>query len=266
MARLSDQLESSRRLLGQTDRLSAIGMLAASVAHEVRNPLVSVRTFIQLAPERLNDEEFRTRFRDLALGEIDRISLLVNDLLAFARPSTREANATDINEMLGQIRRLVDGEAKKCAVELSIELDATLPSVSVDEARIKQVFLNVVLNAIQACGSGGSVTLSTRSTRIDHRSYLQVEARDSGEGIAAADVERIFDPFFTTKERGSGLGLFIARRIVRDHGGDIEVESTPGTGTVFRLNFPLPTSTHVASPDAGGDDVDDRPHRPIAHG
>lgn len=266
-ARLSDQLEAARQLLGQSDRLSAIGMLAAGVAHEVRNPLVSVRTFVQLAPERLHDEEFRTGFRDLALGEIDRICLLVNDLLAFARPTATEAHATDINDVLGQIQRLVEGEAKKGGVELSARLATPLPMVDGDDARIKQVFLNVVLNAIQACAGGGTVTLTTRTVRRADAHYLQIEVRDSGAGIEPEAVEHIFDPFFTTKERGNGLGLFIAQRIVHDHQGDIEVASTPGAGTSVLLHFPVTEELPVL--DTGGGvskDANNSPHRSVAHG
>jgi signal transduction histidine kinase len=267
VAQLTTQLEASRRLLGKSDRLSAIGMLAASVAHEIRNPLVSVRTFVQLAPERLHDEEFRTGFRNLALGEVDRICLLVNDLLAFARPTAPEAHATDINDILGQIRRLVEGEAKKGRVELSSNLAPSLPMVEGDEARIKQVFLNVVLNAIQACAGGGTVSVATSTVCRDDNRYLQVEVRDSGVGIEPEAVEHIFDPFFTTKERGSGLGLFIARQILRDHQGEIEVASTPGAGTTLLLRFPVPAELPVNA-TAGGvsKDANDSPHRSVANG
>jgi signal transduction histidine kinase len=239
LARVGADLDRCQRLLAQSDRLSAIGMLAASIAHEIRNPLVSVRTFAQLLPERLHDEEFCTSFRELALAEIDRISLLVNDLLAFARPAAPEIHAADINDILDQIRRLVDGEAKKRGIELRGALDESLPAVAVEEARVKQVFLNVVLNALHACNAGGAVTLATRAVTRGTRSYFQVEVRDSGPGIPAEDLARIFDPFFTTKAGGSGLGLFIARSIVQDHGGFIDVESTSGAGAAFFVNFPL---------------------------
>ncbi len=266
-ARLREDLERCQHLLAQADRLSALGLLAASVAHEVRNPLVSVRTFAQLLPERLHDEEFRTSFRELALAEIDRISLLVNDLLAFARPVAPEVHETDLNDILGQICRLVDGEAKKRALDVRTSLDTTLPSVAIDEARVKQVFLNVVLNAIHACDAGGCVDLATREVVRDDVSYFQVEVCDSGCGIPAGDLGRIFDPFFTTKAGGSGLGLFIAQRIVREHGGFIEVASTPGEGAVFHVNFPMPTPVPSAADAAAtGTDADDLRHRSVSHG
>ena len=169
--------------------------------------------------------------------------------------------------MISQIQRLLEGEAKKRFVELSAEIDSSLPLVSVDEARVKQVFLNTVLNAIQACDAGGSVRMATRAVRRAATTYFQVEIRDSGRGIAPRDVERIFDPFFTTKEDGSGLGLFIARRIMHEHGGLIEVASAPD-GTVFYLNFPLPEAPSVRSANecATSENADHRPHRSVAHG
>jgi two-component system sensor histidine kinase HydH len=268
LVRLEADLDRCQRLLAQSDRLSAIGMLAASVAHEIRNPLVSVRTFAQLLPERLHDEEFCTSFRELALAEIDRISLLVNDLLAFARPSAPQIHAADINDILDQIRRLVDGETKKRSIEFRVNLDPSLPAIDVEEARIKQIFLNVVLNALHACSAGGAVTLATRAVTRGAGSYFQVEVRDSGPGIPAEDIGRIFDPFFTTKAGGSGLGLFIARRIVQDHGGFIDVQSAPGAGAVFFVNFPLrrealPAADYSA---AGTVDADDRAYRSLPHG
>jgi signal transduction histidine kinase len=243
VARLREDLDRSQQLLAQADRLSAIGMVAAGVTHEVRNPLVSVRTFVQLVPERLHDEEFRTTFRDLALAEIDRICTLMSDLLAFARPSAAEAEAaraTDVNEILGQIERLLETEAKKRDIALRADLTIPLPAVPVDDVRVKQVFLNVLLNAIQACDRGGHVTVRSRLVRRHDADYVQVEVGDTGRGIPAEHMAHIFDPFFTTRESGSGLGLFIARRIVTDHGGFIDVTSTPGSGSAFSIHFPLP--------------------------
>jgi signal transduction histidine kinase len=135
------------------------------------------------------------------------------------------------------------------------------------EARIKQVFLNVVLNAIQACAEGGRVSVATRTVCRDDNRYLQVEVRDSGVGIDPGAVEHIFDPFFTTKERGSGLGLFIARQIVRDHQGEIEVASTPGAGTTILLRFPVPAELPVNAAVGGvSKDANNSPHRSVAHG
>ncbi len=238
--RLSAELAQSRDLLARVDRLSALGTLAAGVAHEIRNPLVSVRTFMQLLPERLHDEDFRTRFRELALGEVERIVTLVNDVLTFSRPLPPELDLADLNELTGSTARLLEAEARKRGVTLRWRLEETLPAVSVDDARVKQVLTNVVLNAIEASEPAGRVEVATFAEQADGVRWCVVEVADSGEGVSAAEAERIFDPFFTTKNDGNGLGLWVASRIMNEHGGQIGVRSNGDGGAVFRIRFPVP--------------------------
>jgi signal transduction histidine kinase len=244
--RASADLARSRELLARADRLAALGTLAASVAHEIRNPLVSVRTFIQLLPERLADEEFRTNFRDLALGEVERICALINDLLAFSRPAPAQYEPTDLNELVGQIVRLLDAEARRQDVELAATVDAELPLVPVDDAQVKQVLMNVVLNAIQASHPRGRVEVTTGA----EAEWCVVSVVDSGAGIPPENAERIFEPFFSTKETGSGLGLFIARQIVAQHGGEIRADRRPEGGSVFSIRLPLEARTEDAGAGA----------------
>ena len=236
--RLSAELAHARELLARADRLAALGTLAAGIAHEVRNPLVTIRTFIQLLPERLHDEEFRTGFRDMALGEIDRICGLISDLLSFARPAPVELEPTDLNVIVGEIVRLLDPEARKCNVTLDCRDEVALPPVIGDEAKVKQVLMNVVLNAIQASEPRGHVEVSTRVQDSPAGSRCVIAISDTGPGLAPTVAERIFDPFFTTKDSGSGLGLFIAQRIMSEHGGDIRTMAGERGGAVFLLEFP----------------------------
>jgi len=233
-AGLAADLEHARVLLQRADRLSALGTLAAGVAHEIRNPLVSVRTFIQLLPERVDDEEFRTSFRELALKEIERICELISDLLAFSRPTPADREPADLNEIVTQIVRLLEPEARKRDVAMTMTLAARVPVVVVHEAQVKQVLMNVVLNAIQACPGHGSIDVRTLA---DGEGAATVEVADTGIGITPDQCEHIFDPFFTTKENGSGLGLYIASRIVAEHGGSIAVTARPEGGTIFRITF-----------------------------
>ena len=239
--RMAADLASSRELLARADRLSALGMLAAGVAHEIRNPLVSVRTFIQLLPERLGDEEFRTTFRDLALAEIERICGLINDLLAFSRPAPAQLDPADLNDLVGQIVRLLDAEARKHGTTVTYADNPALPRAVVNDAQIKQVLMNVVLNAIQASGRRGPVEVKTRHERRGAEVWCVVEVADAGPGIQPEHRDHIFDPFFTTKDGGSGLGLFIAHRIITQHGGHMRTAPRPAGGTLFSIHLPVRT-------------------------
>jgi signal transduction histidine kinase len=241
----------NRELLARADRLSALGTLAAGLAHEIRNPLVSVRAFIEILPERLTDDEFRTTFRDLALGEVERICGLINDLLEFSRPTPAEREPTDLAELVGQIVRLLEAEARKRDIQVTTTSDPALPLILVDDAQVKQVLMNVILNAIEACPVHGRVEIATRVEDGDGHGtpWCIVDVADSGPGIAPEHAASIFDPFFTTKEAGSGLGLYIARRIVSEHGGRLLTAPRSGGGTVFSIHFPAEAS--LAHDDAG---------------
>jgi signal transduction histidine kinase len=229
-----DDLDQARTLLARADRLSALGTLAAGIAHEIRNPLVSVRTFIQLLPERLDDAEFRTSFRELALTEIERIAELTNDLLAFSRAHSADEARSDLNLLVAQTLRLLDSEARKRDITVDCDLTPSLPPVGVGDGQVKQVLLNVVLNGLQASPSHGRLLVRTTSGARG----CEVEVADAGPGIPPERVERIFDAFFTTKDSGSGLGLFIAQQIVRERGGRISVRPRAGGGTIFAILFP----------------------------
>jgi polar amino acid transport system substrate-binding protein len=233
--RFSDE---ARERLERADRLAAIGTLAAGLVHDIRNPLVSVRTFIQLLPERLEDEEFRTKFRELALGEIDRICSLINDLLSFSRPVAPEREPTDLAEVADQMVRLLEPEARKCEVGLTSRPDAQPIRTVADAGQVRQVLMNVVLNALEACQAGGDVCVGTRRERNGDGDWAVLEIEDTGRGLGDIDRERMFDAFYTTKSLGSGLGLFIAGRIVADHGGCIDASPRNGGGTIFRIRLP----------------------------
>jgi two-component system NtrC family sensor kinase len=239
-ARLYENLRQSQDIIRRADRLSSLGMLTAGLAHEIRNPLVAIRTFTQLLPERYADAEFRNNFQKVALKEVDRICGLVNDLLSFARPSTPNVSAEDVNQIVESTARILETAAKENDVRIDLHLDPSLPNILIDKEQIKQVLVNFVLNAIQAIEDGGVIELSTRSFAKDRsQQFVQVGVRDSGVGIPVRDLENIFNPFFTTKEGGSGLGLSISHQIVQDHGGSIIVESKESEGSTFLINLPV---------------------------
>jgi len=237
-AQLYENLKQSQSIIHRANRLSSLGMLTAGLAHEIRNPLVAIRTFTQLLPERYTDIEFRESFQSIALKEVDRICGLVNDLLSFARPSTPKVSRGDVNEIVEAITRILSTEAKEKGVTVKLRLAAGLPKIIVDKEQIKQVSMNVILNAIQSIVGEGVLEISTRLFAMDGRErFVQIEIRDTGVGIPERDMENIFNPFFTTKEDGSGLGLSISHQIVKEHGGYMAVESKVGVGTSFYINL-----------------------------
>jgi signal transduction histidine kinase len=249
-ARLYENLKQSQLTLRRADRLSSLGLLTAGLAHEIRNPLVAIRTFTQLLPERYDDPEFREVFQGLALKEVDRICGLINDLLNFARPSRPNIAEENLNEVVDGVARILESQAKDREVKIAREFVPDLPKVWIDREQLKQVFMNLILNAIQAMRDGGSLVIATRVSADGDgnatRPCVQVEVRDTGIGIPEENLERIFDPFFTNKDGGSGLGLSISHQIVQEHGGRILVRSKIKEGTSFFVNLPLERPAHAA--------------------
>jgi signal transduction histidine kinase len=220
--------------------LAAVGTLAAGIAHEIRNPLVAIHTFAQLLPEHFDDPEFRATFSDLTNSELERVSTLINDLMAFARPSPVLLGEAQINDLIEQVVRLLSGQARKQGTILKTQLSPTLPPLVVDQGQMKQVLLNLLQNALQATESDGTVTVTTATVRGPNgQEYCELAVQDTGPGIPPEQKEKIFDPFFTTKSRGTGLGLSIVHQIIKEHGGFIDVESTAGQGTRFFARLPL---------------------------
>ncbi len=238
--RLHQSLKESQDMIRRADRLSSLGQLTAGFAHEIRNTLVAIRTFNQLFPERYMDPEFQNGFQNVALKEVDRICSLVNDLLSFARPSAPNVSAESVNSVVEAIVQILEAQAKEKGIQFNPRLSAGLPLILMDKEQIKQVSMNIILNALQSIDGGGVVEVSTRRFGENAADpFVQIAVRDTGVGIPAKDLENIFDPFFTSKEGGSGLGLSISRQIVKDHGGSITVESQVGLGTTFYINLPV---------------------------
>ena len=239
-ARLYEDLKRSKSYMRRADRLASLGTLTAGLAHEIRNPLVAIKTFTQLLPERLNDEEFLNKFLGIASGEVDRIALLINELLEFAKPSEPKLELENITTILDGMILLISTEAKKKQINVIKNYALDLPPIQIDREQIKQVFLNILLNAIEATPEDGSITVKTRSfMKPGGEPYIQIEFTDTGCGIPPEKLEEIFNPFFTTKSAGSGLGLSISHQIVEDHKGYIHVESELTKGSSFFINLPL---------------------------
>jgi signal transduction histidine kinase len=218
----------------RADRLAAMGELTAGVAHEVRNPLGVIRASVQLLEDAKGDTRRTGEAAEVIKQEIDRLDRVIKALLDFGRPSKPTMVRTDINEVLNDVVLFTNRFAGQSDVRIEERLQEDLLPVRGDPDQLKQVFLNLVTNAVQAMKSGGgTIIIETRNAG----EYVEVSICDDGPGISAADLPKVFDPFFTKRAEGTGLGLTIVHRIVDEHEGHIEVDSHP-TGTVFRVTLP----------------------------
>jgi PAS domain S-box-containing protein len=235
----------------RSDRLASLGTLSAGMAHEIKNPLVSIKTFAQLLPERYQDSDFRDTFSSLIGHEIDRIDSLVNQLLRFARPAKPHLKPLHIHEILEKSLLLVGHRLYQKDIKLTRSWQANVDTIRADSDQLEQVFLNFFINAMDAMKNGGELTVTTEvvtddewvstitNTNGETHEGIRVTIRDSGEGIRSEDIPHVFDPFFTTKDYGTGLGLSVVHGIIQEHGGEIEVESELKKGTSFHILFPL---------------------------
>jgi PAS domain S-box-containing protein len=244
-------LKKMEEQIRRTDRLASLGTLSAGMAHEIKNPLVSIKTFAQLLPERYAESDFRETFSGLIVHEINRIDTLVNQLLRFARPTKPLLRPMHLHETLEKTLLLVQHRLYQKEISVIRSWNAPTDMIRADSDQLEQVFLNFFLNAMDAMKRGGQLTVETEIRTADPlisqlsvngaqaEEALCISIRDTGEGIKPADIPHVFDPFFTTKDHGTGLGLSVVHGIVQEHGGQIEVESELSKGTVFRIYMPL---------------------------
>src|SRR2546425_11068817 len=244
-AALYEELKHSRSLVQRTDRLRSLETIAGGFAHEVRNPLTSIKTFIQLTPERKDDPEFIGHFSTVVAEDVARIERLIQEILDYARYMQPKFQEDDINVIVESCLYFIRIKADSKGVWLKKDLTSDLPPALLDRQQIKQVLLNLFINAIEAIGDhGGQLIVRThRLSKAPGDTWAQIEVTDTGCGIPPADLEHIFDPFYTTKHEskeheGTGLGLTIVHQIVQEHGGHIEVKSEFGRGTTFLVNLP----------------------------
>ncbi|MFG0263085.1 MAG: sensor histidine kinase [Novipirellula sp. JB048] len=241
ISQMSHRLSDQRETIRHTDRLGTIGTLAAGVAHELGTPLnvVSGRAGL-IASGKLSDEEILTSARTIK-SESERMTAIIRQLLDFARQHPSPHESIDLAEVLSRTCDLMRPLARKSNVELDLQLSEHALIIGGDAGQMQQVLTNLIHNAIGAMPDGGTVDVSAD---IDEtKQQLWIEVRDTGNGIPAEHLSHVFEPFYTTKDvgEGTGLGLSIAYGIVREHGGEIKVDSIPGKGTAFRIHFPIAT-------------------------
>jgi signal transduction histidine kinase len=273
---MTSELRDTQEHLVASEKLASLGTMAAGMAHEIKNPLVSLRTFTQLLQQKFDDPEYRRKFSAIVPQEIERINRIAESLLKFGRPSKPELAKVSVNKGLEEVLDLMDNECRSNNIRVTTKL-AQIPEITGDAMQLSQAFVNIILNAIQAMPKGGELTVKTdvgeviRLSKGMRKGVLKkeeasfgeriwgkaaeeevtqggnekpvpvvfVEITDTGDGISEENLKSLFDPFFTTKAGGTGMGLPITLRIIEDHNGSVKVKSQAGAGTTFIVTLPL---------------------------
>jgi two-component system, NtrC family, sensor kinase len=227
----------AQKAMMQQEKLASVGRLSAGVAHEINNPLTTILTTAMLIQEDLDPED--PNYQELATisKETLRCRKIVTSLLDFARQSTPTRKPCDINQIVQESVSLTQKQAAFKDVILNYELDENIPLLNLDKGQIQQSFINLIINAIEATGAGGSIFISTLYQKYQDR--VDIAVSDTGQGISENDLSKIFDPFFTTKDEGTGLGLAITHGIIEQHSGSIDAFSKLGRGTIFTIKLPV---------------------------
>ncbi|SDE30320.1 two-component system, sporulation sensor kinase E [Paenibacillus sp. UNCCL117] len=225
--------KKTEELLRNSEKLSVAGQLAAGVAHEIRNPLTALKGFTQFMKA---GARYKTQYLDIMISELDRIEQIINELLILAKPQAVTFQNRPLTPILHHVLSLLESQANMTNIEFHAQIPDELPAVHCEENQLKQVFINILKNAMEAMSSGGRIVISAVQSSP---SALTIQFADDGPGIPADVLNRLGEPFFTTKESGSGLGLMISQKIITEHNGCLKIESEPGEGTVVQITLPL---------------------------
>jgi signal transduction histidine kinase len=251
-------VQALERRLRHADRLAAVGQVTAGLAHEIKNPLTSVRAFVQMVHQRHHDAKFIEQFDRIVLHEVDRINGIIEELLDVTRSKPLQHRPMNILDLLERVAEAHTEMMVQQSIRLEADWTETLPLINADPEQLQRAFGNLILNAIEAMPEGGTLGIVCRTapqsitdivasdaatTRVipEHALYamdVEVTVRDSGLGIAADQLDDLFTPFFTTKKRGTGLGLALTHKIIEDHGGSIHIASQLGQGTAVTVRLP----------------------------
>ncbi|MBW1773811.1 MAG: GAF domain-containing protein, partial [Deltaproteobacteria bacterium] len=242
------ELKESQTLVSRTEKFSFLGNLAARLAHEIKNPMTAIGTFIQMLPRKYDDDEFRKDFYRVAMEETERVNNLITELLDLVKKKESRIEKNDLHSLIDKMILLVSPQTNEKKIEVVRDFDKNAEQAWLDEEKIKQVVLNIISNAVEFTPRGGRITVSTRRIREPGKQdWIEIEIKDTGVGIDQSNIDKIFDPYFTTKHKssmhnGTGLGLSIAHQNIQDHGGSIEVTSAPEEGTAFAMKLPAEVS------------------------
>jgi signal transduction histidine kinase len=227
---------ASAEKMQRLDRLANLGMLSAGMAHEIKNGMVAIKTFVDLLLEKNQDAELG----EVVRHELKRINAIATQMLRIAAPNHAAFQTVRVHEVLDHSLRLLQPHITVKLIALKKHYHAGTDAVHGDDAQLQQVFMNLLINALEAMGPNGTLTIATETADGENGArVLKIQIQDTGMGIAPENLEHMFVPFFTTKRNGTGLGLAISHRIVLEHRGTIQVESEPGKSSVFCISLPL---------------------------
>jgi two-component system sensor histidine kinase HydH len=228
----------------RSEKLAAVGQLAAGLAHEIRNPLSSIRGFAQFLRHALKDKPREQEYAEIMIRELDRINRVVSDLLSFANPKAAELAPTSADELVNHVIQLVEADAQSKDITIDRHIDTKIGEMYLDAYQMTQAFLNLLLNSLKFVHKGGRIEV--KALLREDGSQFVFQVTDDGPGISPENMTKIFDPFFTTRETGTGLGLAIVHKIAENHQGDIDVESPPPgktKGCRFTIRIPMNLKT-----------------------
>jgi two-component system, NtrC family, sensor kinase len=236
----NEELASMTQQLWQASKLATMGELSASIAHELNNPLATVALRTEILLMQLPEDSEQRKPLEIITQEVDRMAVLVNNLLQFSRRSHRQISTLDPREEIANSLELVHYHLRTRKIEVLREFTGEIPTIQADRQQLRQLFLNLLTNASDAMPQGGRLTVRAACGTLNDGEAVVIEFADTGGGVTAENMEKLWEPFFTTKPegKGTGLGLAICRRIVEEHGGTIDIQSQPGQGTTVRMNFP----------------------------
>jgi PAS domain S-box-containing protein len=231
---ITKRKEQTEQLLQKSEKLALLGQMAAGIAHEIRNPLTSIKGFIQL----FKSETYQAEYYDIVLSELDRINNIVGEFLVLAKPTAAVFAEKDVKELIKDVVTLINTQSILNNVQIFVEFESDLPKISCEENQLKQVFLNLLKNAIEAMPSGGNIDVKVK---VKAEGEISIQIIDQGIGIPKDRIPTLGEPFYTTKEKGTGLGLMTCYKIIESHSGQLRIDSEVNEGTTIEVILPTIT-------------------------
>jgi signal transduction histidine kinase len=236
---VNNQLLQAQTRLIHSEKLASLGEVVASISHEIKNPLVSIGGFVRRLDRKFPEDSSEKKYMSIVLKEVKRLERILDETLSYSKDAASPSDFHDLNRLLEETLLTMDNEFRERHILVVKDFRPDLPSLFCEPRQIKQVFINLFFNAMQAMGEDGRLTVKTSRERQGEKDFIQAAVTDTGGGIQADILDNIFNPFFTTKFEGTGLGLSIVHKIIVKHKGTIHVINDPGVGATFLIQFPI---------------------------